>query len=120
MSVQEDVVHLYWDCGFSISQTAKLRGISDTNVRKWLKRSGRGSRSISDGAKLSKGTSDITDEKILELYNQNWSCQKISYHFGKSRDFARQRLMALGIKRKNNSMYNKQRSHFTDEDHKKI
>ena len=80
-------------------------------VKDRLKKSGCGFRSISEGSKIRKGTADITDEQLIYLHDiRGWPCSKISEHFGKSPDFARQRFILLGKARrdkigKNNPAY---------------
>ncbi len=114
-----EVVRSYRDEGLSIAQTAKKFDMSQGFVRKALKRSGHKTRSISDGIKKAKGTDHITDEEILKLHSQGWSCEKISKHFGKSEDFARQRFIKLDIDRRDIGFYNQQRR-FLDKDQEKL
>ena len=104
----EQVVDLYWNQHLSISQTAKALKRSEWFVRDRLKKSGRGLRSISDGAKLRKGTADITDEQLIYLHDiRDWTCAQISRHFDKSLDFVRQRFLVIGkARRRNIGRYN--------------
>lgn len=104
----QQVVDLYWNKKLSISQTAKLLGRSEGLVRKRLKLSGRGTRSISDGSKIRKGTANITDEQLIYLHDiRDWTCAKISRYFNKSEDFVRQRFRVIGkSRRKNVGRYN--------------
>lgn len=104
------VVELYCEQGLSIAKTAEALKMSTGFVRKALKRSGKNTRSISEGARKWRGTDKITDEEIIGLHNRGWSCEKISKHFNKSEDFARQRLIALDIERRSITFYNKERS----------
>jgi len=57
----------------------------------------------------------ITDEEIVSLHNQGWSCRKISKHFGKSDSFALARLRSIGLDRRDISFYNKQRTNITED-----
>ncbi len=57
----------------------------------------------------------ITNEEIIILYEQGWSCEKISKHFGKSRAFALSRLRSLNYERRSAGSYNINRSKITDE-----
>lgn len=104
----ERVVDLYWNQKLSIAQTAKVLNRSERLVKDRLKKSGRGFRSISDGSKIRKGTSDITDEQLIYLHDvRDWTCAKISRHFAKSEDFVRQRFIVIGkIRRQNIGKYN--------------
>lgn len=107
----EQVVELYWNQELSTAQTAQVIGRSENFVKIRLRKSGRGLRSISDGAKLRKGTADITDDQLIYLHDvRGWSCAKISAHFDKSPDFVRQRFILIGKARrdkigKNNPAY---------------
>ena len=84
----EQVIDLYWNQKLSISETAKSLGQSDGFVRCRLKKFGRVLRSWSDSARQRRGTSDITDEQLIYLHDvRDWTCAKISRHFGKSEDF---------------------------------
>jgi len=58
----------------------------------------------------------ITDEEILSLYNQGWSCQKISEHFQKSRAFAISRLRSIGHERRSTGFYNANRRSVSKEE----
>ncbi len=111
----EYVVQLY-DEGLSIRKVAEKIDKSDGFVKKALKRMNHNNRSISEGSRLWRGTSEITDEKIIELYDQGWSCEKISKYFGKSDDFARQRFIALNKKRRSIGFYNQDRRFLNKDD----
>jgi len=62
----------------------------------------------------------ISDEEILSLHDQGWSCQKISKYFGKSRGFALARLRSIGHERRSVGFYNSNRCEITEEDVKLI
>jgi hypothetical protein len=97
------IIDLYWNKGLSISQTAKKLNKSDNFIGRRLKDHGIGTRSISNGIRKRKQTENITDEKIIDLYeNKEWSTLKISKYFNKSPDFARQRLLAIKHPRRKN------------------
>jgi len=101
------IVDLYWKQGLSISEVAKKLGRSDNFIKIRLKQSGFGTRSISDGARKWRKTDHISDEQIIDLYEkQKWSLEKISNFFNKSPDFARQRLIAIKYKRRDNGREN--------------
>ncbi len=114
MSPSDDVVvDLYCTRKLSIAQTAKLLKMSEGFVRKALKRKNVKTRSLSEGRKVTTG---VTDEQILELYNQGWAMRKISLHFGKSKNFAEYRLKAMGITdTRQIGFYNEQRAKLSKE-----
>jgi transposase len=58
----------------------------------------------------------VSDEEILSLYNQGWSCQKISEHFQKSRAFAISRLRSIGHERRSTGSYNANRRSVSKEE----
>jgi len=62
----------------------------------------------------------VKDEEIIALHNQGWSCEKISNHFGKSKGFARSRLLSLGIQLRDVGYYNEQRGSITEEISKEV
>lgn len=62
----------------------------------------------------------ITDEEIIALHKQGWSCEKISKYFGKSKGFARSRLLSLGIKLRDVGYYNEQRNTITEDISKSV
>jgi len=97
------IIDLYWKQGLSISEVAKKLNKSDNFVKTRLRESGAGLRSVSEGAKKWRKTDHISDEQIIDLYeNKKWSTYKISRYFNKSPDFARQRLITIGHKRRTN------------------
>jgi len=112
----DKVVDLYWNQGLSLSRTAKIIGRVDSNIRKLLKESGRGTRSVAQGIKKHHKTDSITDKQIIEMYDNGMSCLQISEYFGKSEDFSRQRLIKLGIGRRNSSDANKSRRKLSETD----
>jgi len=61
-------------------------------------------------------TKGISDEEILSLHNQGWSCQKISDYFGKSRGFALARLRSIGHERRSAGFYTANRRILTKEE----
>lgn len=98
------VVDLYWNQGLSIGATARALKSSERVIIKRLKESGRGTRSIADGIKKAKKSDHITNEQIIDLYeNKKWSCNKISKYFGKSEDFVRQRFIKINKNRRRNT-----------------
>ncbi len=98
------IIDLYWNQELSLSKTAKQIGRSSNFVKKRLKNSGAGIRTIGQGARKWRNTDGISTDEIIFLYeNKEWSTIKISRHFGKSDDFARQRLIAVGHKRRKNT-----------------
>ncbi len=114
----EKVVDLYCNKKLSIAQTAKLLKMSDGFVRRALKRKNVKPRSLSEGRKVTTG---VTDEQILNLYNQGWAMRKISEHFGKSKNFAEYRIKAMGIKdTRQIGFYNKQRARLDEEQEKNL
>ncbi len=119
MSPSDDVVvDLYCTRKLSIAQTAKLLKMSEGFVRKALKRKNVKMRSVSEGRKVTTG---VTDEQILELYNQGWAMKKISLHFGKSKNFAEYRLNAMGVdNRRQVGFYNEQRAKLNKEQEKDL
>lgn len=56
----------------------------------------------------------IKDDELMVLYNQGWSCQQISKHFGKSLSFVRARFLVIGQARRNAGFYTKERSAIDD------
>lgn len=62
----------------------------------------------------------IDTTEIILLYEQGWSCEKISKYFGKSDGFARARLMSIGYKLRDNSFYNQQCNSVSPEVEKEI
>lgn len=95
------VIDLYCNKKFSIEQTAELLRRSRGLIRGRLKKAGISTRSLSEGCKIRKGTSDITDEKLIYLHDvRGWSCSRISDHFNKSSDFVRQRFRSIGKARR--------------------
>ncbi len=110
----EKVVDLYCNKKLSIAQTAKLLKMSVGFVRKALKRKGVKSRSLSEGRKVTTG---VTDEQILNLYDQGWAMRKISEHFGKSKNFAEYRIKEMGVKDiRQIGFYNEQRTRLSKEE----
>ncbi len=100
----EQIVDLYWNKKLSIAQTSKALGKSDQLVKNRLKKSGMGTRSISNGARLRRGTNDISNDQLIYLYDVcGWSCEKISEHFNKSSQFSRHRFISIGKKRRKNT-----------------
>ncbi len=104
----EQIARLYWDQKLSISATAKKLNKSDGFVKKRLHKSGRGTRSVREGSRLWRKSDEITNEQLIYLYDQlEWSCGKISLHFGKSEAFVQQRFISMGKhRRKNVGRYN--------------
>lgn len=104
----EQVIDLYWNQKLSSAQTAKVLGRSEHFVRSRLSKTNRGLRSLSEADKIRDGTADITDEQLIYLHDvRDWTCTKISRHFGKSEDFVRQRFMVMGkVRRQNVGKYN--------------
>lgn len=107
----EQVVNLYCNKELSLEQTAHVLDRSRGFVRGRLKKAGIATRSLSESGKIRDGTVDITDEQLIYLHDiRGWPCSKISDHFGKSPDFARQRFILIGKARrdkigKNNPAY---------------
>ena len=100
---EQKVIDLYWNQKLSIAQTAKILNRSEHLVKDRLKNSGRKMRSISEGSRIRKGTFDITNEQLIYLHDvRDWTCAKISRHFGKSEDFVRQRFLVIGKNRRQN------------------
>lgn len=100
----EQIINLYWNQRFSIAQTAQELGYSEGLVKARLRLSGRGTRSVSEGARTWRGSDDIPDDQLIYLYDVcGWSCEQISDHFGKSPQFTRQRFIAIGKKRRRNT-----------------
>lgn len=99
----EQVADLYCNKKLSRKQISSKLGCSDGLVRGRLKILGISSRPLSEGQKLGKGTADITDDQLIYLHDvRDWTCAKISRHFGKSEDFVRQRFRAIGKARRQN------------------
>ncbi len=99
----EQVIDLYWDKNLSSAQTAKILCRSEHFVRSRLAKTERGLRSLSEADKIRDGTADITDEQLIYLHDvRDWTCAKISRHFGKSEDFVRQRFIVMGKSRRQN------------------
>lgn len=118
---KESIEELYINQKLSLDQTAKTLNVSQSGLRKMMKRFDIATRSISNGSKIRKGTIDIKDEEIIRLYKEEgWSCLRISMFYGKSIDFARQRLIKLGIVRRSSNSLNKERSKITDDIKQKI
>jgi len=100
----DKIIDLYWNQKMSISQVADKLGHSPWLVRCRLAKSGRGTRSVSEGARAWRGSDDVSDDQLIYLYDVcGWSCEQISAYFGKSSQFTRQRFMAIGKKRRNNT-----------------
>lgn len=57
----------------------------------------------------------IKDEELIILHDKEWSCQRISKHFGKSLSFVRSRFLAIGQARRDVGFYNKTRSEISKE-----
>lgn len=96
------VIDLYWNQKLSISQIAKILDRSEGLVRGRLRKSKKGTRSLSEADKIRKGTANISDEQLIYLHDvRKWSCAKISKHFDKSPDFVRQRFILMGKARRN-------------------
>lgn len=57
----------------------------------------------------------ITNEELVVLYDQGWSCKRISQYFGKSSSFVRARFMSIDKDRKPAGFYNQQRSAISEE-----
>lgn len=99
----EQIIDLYWEQKLSISIVAEKLGKSESFVKQRLLKSGRGTRSISDGAKIRRGTDSISNDELIYLYDIcGWSCEKISAHFGQSAPFVRHRFIAIGKERRSN------------------
>lgn len=97
----EQVVDLYVNQKLSLEQTACVLNRSRGFVRGRLKKTGTITRSLSESDKIRKGTTDITDEQLIYLHDvRGWPCSKISEHFNKSPDFARQRFINMGKARR--------------------
>lgn len=112
------VVDLYCNQKLSIAQIAKKVNMSEGFVRKALKRKNIKSRSLSEGRKTLTG---VTDEQILDLYNQGWAMRKISKHFRKSKNFAEYRLKNMGIEETRQiGFYNKQRTRLSNDEEKQL
>jgi len=98
----EQVTFLYKQ-GLSISETAKQLNKSEQFVRARLKKDGTETRSLSESIRKRYGTDNITDEEIINLYeNEKMSTYEISKHFNKSPAFAIKRLSAIDHKRRKN------------------
>jgi len=106
--VTSKIIELYWGQKLSISQTAKSLGKSDSFIRRKLNECGKGTRSISDGARIIRDSDHIKDEELIYMYDQCcMSCEQISKKIGKSSQFVRQRFIAIGKdRRKNFGKYN--------------
>lgn len=99
----DTIIDLYRNQHLSIEQTAQFIGRSTGFVRGRLKKAGVSSRSLSESTKIRKGTSHITNEQLIYLHDvRDWTCAKISRHFGKSEDFVRQRFLVMGKNRRQN------------------
>lgn len=97
----DQVIELYWDQGLSMAVTARTLGMSEGFVRKRLRSSGHGTRTVSEGARKWRKTEHITNEELIRLHDiLGWSCTKISEHFGMSKEFTRQRFMVIGKERR--------------------
>jgi transposase len=97
------IIDLYWNQKLSIAETAKKLGKSHGFVKKHLKKSGRGTRTVSGGARLWRGSDEIPDEQLIHLYDGcGWSCEKISAYFNKSSQFVLKRFIAIGKERRKN------------------
>lgn len=57
----------------------------------------------------------IKNDELIALHDKEWSCQRISKHFGKSLSFVRARFLAIGEERKSVGFYNKARSAVSSE-----
>lgn len=94
---------LYWEEKLSISETAKRLGRSDGFVKTRLKKSNAGTRTVREGARLWRGSDEITNDQLIYLHDVlEWSCRKISFHFNKSEEFVRQRFICIGKRRRKN------------------
>lgn len=93
---KEQVVDLYLNQGLSVAQCAEKLNKSETFVKNRLKTSGIKTRSVIEGLRKFHKTDNITDEEIIDLYeNKKMSTYEISKYFNKSPYFARQRLWAI-------------------------
>lgn len=104
-SVNDDqIIDLYWGQKLSISETASRLGKSSNFIKQRLKKSGAGTRSVSEGSRLWRESDEISDEQLINLYNNcGWSCEKISSYFNKSEEFVRQRFRRINKKRRRNT-----------------
>ncbi|KKN98867.1 hypothetical protein LCGC14_0141080 [marine sediment metagenome] len=100
----DQVIDLYWNNKLSICETAKKLGVSEGCVKKRLNKSGKGTRTVREGARLWRGSDEILDDQLIHLYDVcGWSCEKISAHFNKSSQFTRHRFIAMGKERRKNT-----------------
>ena len=99
----EQIIDLYWDQRLSSAEIAQKLGKSDVFVRSRLKKSGKGTRSISQGARLRWKSDEISNEQLIYLHDiLGWSCAKISRYYNKQEEFVTRRFRAIGKSRRKN------------------
>ena len=93
----DQVVDLYWNKGLDAFATAKEINKSGTFVKSRLIESGRGTRSLSESSRKTKGTSHISDQELINMYdNLGMTLELIDKHFNKSRGFTQKRFESIG------------------------
>lgn len=98
------IIDLYWNKRLSLSRVAEVLGCSANLVKDRLRKTDKGTRSLSEADRIWRDTDGIPDDQLIYLYDVcGWSCEKISAHFNKSSQFTRHRFIAIGKKRRKNT-----------------
>jgi len=90
----EKIIDLYWNKKLDVLAIAKIINKSETLVKNRLMESGKGTRSLSETARITKGTNHIKDEELINMYNeQKMSCEEIARYFNITKDCIKYRLL---------------------------
>lgn len=95
----EQIIDLYWNKGLDVIAITKIINKSETLIKNRLIESGKGIRSLSETARINKGTNDIKDEELINMYNNlNMSCEEIARYFHVTAGCIRYRLLLYNQK----------------------
>jgi len=99
----EQVVDLYWNKGLDALEVAKRINKSGTFVKNRLIESGKGVRSLSETSRKNKGTSHITDQELIKMYDDlGMTLELIDKYFNKSRGFTQKRFESINKETRKN------------------
>jgi len=99
----EQVVDLYWNNGLDALAISKIINKSVTFVKSRLIESGKGTRSLSETSRKNKGTSHITDQELIKMYDDlGMTLELIDKHFNKNRGFTQKRFESINKETRKN------------------
>jgi transposase-like protein len=90
----DELAHLYTECGLSLRDIGEQRGISTQTVRRWLIHAG------IDRRRSAPGPAQGAPDECVELYQAGWSASDIAYHLGCSSATVYRRLEVAGTARR--------------------